>query len=136
MDALDMLLGDEDLLKKPEKQFIVKRLSKTNVNFILNLQAISMNTFKHIQDINTNKKDTLDAIGTQVSMLCYGVKEFNMKNAENKVKLEGTFKKVNVNNIEEFISRILLPGEIANIAEEISNLSGFDGDTIEEIKNE
>jgi hypothetical protein len=134
MNALDMLLSSEELLVKPEKKFTVKRLSKGDVKFELTLMAVSMNNIKHIQQINT-KKNELDTMSAHVSMVVYGVSEFDMKNADNKVKLDETFKKVGVSNINDFVSLILLPGEILEISSAISDLSGFEGDTIEEIKN-
>lgn len=134
MNALDLLLGNAELLKKPEKKFIVRRLSTEDTKFELTLTAITMDTFKHIQELHTKGRE-MDAIGIQVSMLAYGVRDFDRKDAVNKEKLDATFKAVGVGNIEQFIQKILLPGEISEVASAITDLSGFGGDCIEEVKN-
>lgn len=135
MDALDLLLGSEELIQKPQKKFTVKRLSKGEVKFELTLEAIHMDTFKHIQEMNTDKKNELDAIGVQLMMMTYGVREFNAKVDDNASRLAETCKKQGVANVEQLITKALLPGEIASISEEITKLSGFGEDTIEEVKN-
>ena len=135
-NALDLLLSNnEELLQKPSKEFVVKRLSRGDVQFILTLEAVTMNQFKHIQQMNTNKKGEIDAIGVQVMLLTYGVREFNAKLDENKDKLQETFEKLGVGNSEALIQKVLLPGEISIIASEITELSGFGADMVEEVKN-
>lgn len=136
MDALDLLLGNEELLRKPQKKFIIKRLSKDEAKFELTLEAIHMDTLKHIQELNTKgPKQELDSIDVQISMMTYGVREFNVKVDGNAEKIAETCKRFGVSNAEQLIIRILLPGEIAEIANAITELSGFGGDTIEEVKN-
>lgn len=136
MDALDLLLGNEELLRKPQKKFIIKRLSKDEAKFELTLEAIHMDTLKHIQELNTKgPKQELDSIDVQISMMTYGVREFNVKVDGNAEKIAETCKRLGVSNAEQLIIRILLPGEIAEIANAITELSGFGGDTIEEVKN-
>lgn len=136
MDALDMLLGNAEVIKYPTKQYVVKRLSKDDTKFILNLEAIHMDTFKHIQELNTKgNKQEIDGIGVQISMLMYGVKEFNAKVEGNKERLAETCKKFGVSNVEKLITAILLPGEISEISTYITELSGFGGDNVEEVKN-
>ncbi|WP_194190331.1 phage tail assembly chaperone [Clostridium chrysemydis] len=134
-NALDLLLGNEELLQKPSKEFIVRRLSRGEVEFKLTLEAVTMNQFKHIQQICTDKRGAVDAIGVQVMLLTYGVREFNNKLAENKDKLQDTFAKLGVANSEGLIQKVLLPGEISIIASEITELSGFGEDMVEEVKN-
>ncbi len=134
-NALDLLLGNEELLQKPSKEFIVRRLSRGDVEFKLTLEAVTMNQFKHIQQMCTDKRGTVDAIGVQVMLLTYGVREFNNKLAENKDKLQDTFTKLGVANSEGLVQKVLLPGEISTIASEITDLSGFGDDMVEEVKN-
>ncbi|MGL5151627.1 MAG: phage tail assembly chaperone [Clostridium sp.] len=134
-NALDLLLGNEELLQKPSKEFIVRRLSRGEVEFKLTLEAVTMNQFKHIQQMCTDKRGTVDAIGVQVMLLTYGVREFNNKLTENKDKLQDTFSKLGVANSEGLVQKVLLPGEISTIASEITDLSGFGEDMVEEVKN-
>lgn len=134
-NALDLLLGNEELLTKPSKEFVVRRLSRGDMEFKLTLEAVTMNQFKHIQQMCTDKKGTVDAIGVQVMLLTYGVREFNFKLAENKDKLQDTFSKLGVANSEGLVQKVLLPGEISMIASEITELSGFGDNMVEEVKN-
>lgn len=134
-NALDLLLGNEELLTKPSKEFVVRRLSRGDMEFKLTLEAVTMNQFKHIQQMCTDKRGTVDAIGVQVMLLTYGVREFNFKLAENKDKLQDTFSKLGVANSEGLVQKVLLPGEISMIASEITELSGFGENMVEEVKN-
>lgn len=134
-NALDLLLGNEELLTKPSKEFVVRRLSRGDMEFKLTLEAVTMNQFKHIQQMCTDKRGTVDAIGVQVMLLTYGVREFNFKLAENKDKLQDTFSKLGVANSEGLVQKVLLPGEISMISSEITELSGFGDNMVEEVKN-
>ena len=135
-NALDLLLSNnEELLQKPTKEFIVKRLSRGDVEFKLTLEAVSMNQFKHIQQMSTDRKGQVDAINVQVMLLTCGVREFNPKLDENKDKLQETYKALGVANAEGLVQKVLLPGEISIIASEITELSGFGADMVEEVKN-
>lgn len=137
-NALDLLLGGSINVDRPQKEVKIKRLSNEEVDFKLTCEAITMDDFKHIQEMNTkivgNRKE-IDEIGVQLMMITYGVREFNEKLPENKEQLKAIKKQYGVADIAKFVNKILLPGEIAMLAMTITDVSGFDGDLVEEIKN-
>ena len=134
MNALDLLLGNEINLEKPRKEFKVKRLSNKQHDFILTLEAVSMNDIKHLRELYA-KKDTFDEVGFTLALICYGVREFNTKIDENKDAIKQACKAHGVANNVALVNKLFLPGEITEISANIMQLSGNEDGAIEEVKN-
>ena len=132
-NALDLLLGGKVNASRPTKEVKLSRLSNDETEFILTVEAITMDDFRHIQEMNTKGKE-LDEIGMNLMLLTYGVQEFDGRRAENKEKINEIKKAYGVSNMEKFVNKLLLPGEIAMLAGEIVAVSGFGEDLVEAVK--
>lgn len=139
MSLLDKLLQADagKLTEKPHKNFEVKRLSKAlKTDFTLELQALNPDRYAEIQrqSVNLSKKGGIkdfDIFDMQVLTILDGVKEPSLKDK----KLLDHF---NVTTPKELVSKLFLSGEIADIYNEINELSGYekdDDEADEEIKN-
>ena len=132
-NALDLLLGGKVNAERPTKEVKLSRLSSEDTDFILTAVAITMDDFRHVQNMNRKGKE-LDEIGMNLMMLTYGIREFDARIAENKGQITEILKVHGVSNMEKFINKLLLPGEIAMLATEIIEVSGFGEDMIEAVK--
>ena len=132
-NALDLLLGGKVNASRPTKEVKLSRLSNDETEFILTVEAITMDDFRHIQEMNTKGKE-LDEIGMNLMLLTYGVQEFDGRRAENKEKIKEIKKAYGVSDMEKFVNKLLLPGEIAMLAGEIVAVSGFGEDLVEAVK--
>lgn len=135
MNALDLLLGNNLNLEKPSKEFKIKRLSNEEQDFVLTLQAVTMNDIKHLRELYSKKDGSFDEVGFALALICYGVKEFDNRVQENKEAIQEICKLHGVANNMSLVNKIFLPGEINEIAAQIMDLSGDEDDAIEEIKN-
>ena len=121
MNTLDLLLkADLNELKIPTNEVKVKRLSeilKTDV--IFKVKAITYD--KREELLETNDKDF------KIHILLEGVQEPSLKSKE-------LMEKYKAITPVETVKKLLLPGEIEDLYTEISKLSGFGKDTLEELK--
>lgn len=132
-NALDLLLGGKVNAERPTKEVKLPRLSSEDTDFILTAVAITMDDFRHVQNMNRKGKE-LDEVGMNLMMLTYGIREFDARIAENKERIEDIKKAYSVANMEKLINKLLLPGEIAMLATEIIEVSGFGEDMVEAVK--
>ncbi len=132
-NALDLLLGGKVNTQRPTKEIKINRLSAEDMDFILTAEAITMNDFKHAQEINRKGKE-LDEIGMNLQILTYGIQEFDGRRAENKDQIKQLLKAYSVSDMQALINKLLLPGEIAMLAAEIVAVSGFGDDLVEAVK--
>jgi len=132
-NALDLLLGGKVNAERPTKEVKLPRLSSDDMDFVLTTVAITMDDFKHVQEMNRKGKE-LDEIGMNLDMICYGIKEFDERRAENKEQIKELKKAYGVSNMQKLVNNLLLPGEIAMLATEIIGVSGFGEDMIETVK--
>ena len=132
-NALDILLSGKVNAERPTKEVKISRLSSEYTDFVLTAVAITMDDFRHVQSMNRKGKE-LDEIGMNLMMLTYGIREFDARIAENKERIEGIKKVYDVANMEKLINKLLLPGEIAMLATEIIEVSGFGEDMVEAVK--
>lgn len=123
MDILDLLLkADTASFKPPEKDVKIKRLSKIlGSDAVFTLRAVSLDRLEEIRSA-TNESGDLHAM-----IVLESIKSPNLKSADLKEKF-GTKTPL------ETVKKILLAGEIEELYFAASKLSGFDRDTIEEIK--
>lgn len=132
-NALDLLLGGKIDASRPTKEVKLARLSSKEDDFTVTVEAITMEDFRHIREMNTNGKE-LDEIGMNLMMLTYGIREFNERVAENKEQIKQLKKTYGVADMEKFVNKLFLPGEIAMLASEIVTVSGFGEDLVEAVK--
>ena len=123
MDILDLLLkADTASFKPPEKDVKIKRLSDIlGGDAIFTLKAVSLDRLEEL------RSSTVDGVDLHSLIVLESVKSPNFKSPELKEKF-GTKTPL------ETIKKILLAGEIEELYFTTSRLSGFDRDTIEEIK--
>ena len=133
-NALDLLLGGKVNAERPTKEVKLNRLSSDEVDFILTATAITMNDFKHVQEMNRKGGKDLDEIGMNLMIICYGVQEFDARRAENKATIKELLKMHGVADMQALANKLLLPGEIAMLAATIIEVSGFGEDMIEAVK--
>jgi hypothetical protein len=124
MNIIDLLLNtDKSKLQLPKKEVEIKRLSEAaGDKVIFKLEAIDMNTYT---DIAQQEKEIGDS---RVFAILEGVKEPNLKD-------DRLLKKYECITPKELVKKMLLPGEIAGLYDEITSLSGF-GDSISEVVEE
>lgn len=121
MNTLDLLLNANlSELKTPTKEVKIKRLSEVlNTDVVFKVRAISYDRRQEL--IESNDKDF------DLHIVLEGVQEPNLRSKE-------LMEKYNAVTPIETIKKLLLPGEIHDLYTEVSKLSGFGVDTIEEIK--
>lgn len=134
-NALDLLLNsDLSKIKRPTKDVEITRLSEVlGETMVFKCEALDAEKFNEIQDnaLVINEKGEFQNINTselQIFTIMEGVKEPNLKSKELLTKLGAITPK-------DAIKLLLLPGEISNLYNVISDLSGFNKDTVQEIKN-
>lgn len=138
MNLVDILLNADTntvLAEKTEK-YEVERLSKVlGEKFVLTLKAIPAKRYSEIQTtaINMNgKRKSVDLYKMQMLTLNEGIKEPNLAEPN-------LLKKFGATTPFDMYEKLFLAGEITNITNKISTLSGYSEEekqqNIEEIKN-
>jgi hypothetical protein len=124
MNALELLLQtDRSKLKLPTKKVEMKRLTAAaGTAVIFELEALDFNTYADIGEMSKNNADL------EIYAILNGVKEPCLKDKK-------LCEKYGCVTPYELVKRLLLPGEITTLYNEISDLCGFDNDMVEEIKN-
>lgn len=131
MDLLLKLNPEE--IRKPQKQVELKRLSRIlGGKAVFTCEAISADKFAEIQEkavkVENGQLEDIDTSEIQIFAILEGVKDPNLKLKELREKLGAPTPK-------ELVKKLLLPGEITQLYNVISDLSGFGSDAVEEIKN-
>ncbi len=140
--TLDMLLSinPEDIVSKPRKQLYMARISDlAGSKVYFTIQALTLDEAKEIREnaskIRFNKaherEDYYDDEEAALFCILKGVVDPDLKDKR-------LLEKLSVPTPKDLLKKLLLSGEIANISEQIMNLSGFNslGETDgEEIKN-
>lgn len=121
MNTLDLLLNANlSEIKIPSKEVKIKRLSEAlSADVVFKVQAINYD--KREELLETNDKDF------KIHVLLETVKEPNLKSKE-------LMEKHSAVTPVETVKKLLLAGEIDDLYTEVSKLSGFASDTLEEIK--
>lgn len=133
--TLDLLLkSDLTKIQRPTKEVELKRLSEIlGDTVIFKCEALDAERFNEIQEnaLHINEKGEFENINTgemQIFTILEGVKEPSLKSKD-------LLEKFGAVTPKELIKKLLLPGEISNLYNIISELSGFNKDTVVEIKN-
>lgn len=138
MNLVDVLLNSDvnKVLAENTEEYEVERLSKVlGEKFVLTLKSIPAKRYSEIQTTAINvkgKSKNIDLYKMQMLTLNEGIKEPNL--ADEKI-----MKKFGAKTPFEVYEKLFLTGEITDISEEISVLSGYDEkekeEDIDEIKN-
>lgn len=129
--VMDLLLAvdDKKLTERPQAKVEIKRLSKmAGEPVVFTIQAVTGNDWDSIQE-KALSGDKTDSNKLYTYAVMYGTKEPAFRTKELK-------EKYHVPNYFELVQKVLNPGEILQLYNEISDLSGFSDDAIEMIKNE
>lgn len=136
--TFDLLLGmGNGKLQRPFKEVELKRLSQSaGEPVVFKCQALTMDEFEEIQEISMSisKKGELEnfsASRVQLFTVLQGVVEPNLKEPQ-------LLEAFGVSTPKQLLesSKLLLPGEITQIYNMISSLSGFGEGSMEELKND
>lgn len=138
MNLVDILLNADTnaVLAEKTEEYEVERLSKIlGEKFVLTLKAIPAKRYSEIQTtaINMNgKRKSVDLYKMQMLTLNEGIKEPNLAEPN-------LLKKFGATTPFDIYEKLFLAGEITNITNKISTLSGYSEEekqqNIEEIKN-
>lgn len=119
MDTLDILLKHE-IPNLPEKEFKIKRLSAIyGEPVIFKLKALQYN---QANELTNSQKEDLN-----VHIVLAGTVEPNLKDTDLKEKYGAL-------TPAELVKKMLLPGEVVDLARAIEKLSGYRTDTMQEVK--
>ncbi|TVX88343.1 phage tail assembly chaperone [Paenibacillus agilis] len=136
--TFDLLLGlGQGKLSRPSKEVELKRLSQNaGEPVVFKCQALTMDEFEEIQEISmsVSKKGELESFSAsqvQLFTLLKGIVEPDLKDK----RLLDAYGVSTPKQLLES-SKLLLPGEITQLYNIISSLSGFGEGSLEELKNE
>ena len=137
INLLDLLLGaDVGEIKLPTKQMEITRLTEVfGAPFILNCRALSPDKFEEVQDmaVSIKGKDAdIEVSLLQLLVVMEGVVDNSDKPMFKNKDLMAKFK---APSPKELVKKLLLSGEITQIYQTISSLSGFGENAVKEIKN-
>lgn len=146
VNVLDLLLGaDVGTIAQPFKDVEITRLSKVlGTPFIIRCEALKPDVYEEVQEnaISINGKDVdLDMNTLQVLTVIEGVKAVVQDENGNKttsgllLKNTGLMSKFKAPTPKELCRKLFLSGEVANIYNVISQLSGFSDNAVKELKN-
>ena len=137
-NVIDLLLNaDLEQIERPSKEVEIKRLSNIfGEKFTVLCKALAYDKYSEIQEnciTMTSKEPNFDLQKLQIELVFNGV--FNAQDGTRFFSNKDLHKKFKVPNGKEFIKKLLLSGEISALADTITELTGFKGDLIEEVKN-
>ena len=124
MDLQEFLNSTNAGLK--EKVAVSERLKiEKGEYFLFEIKAAEQKQFEELQKKNTiygkKGKVTFNNVSFQNELIIENTIYPNFKDAE-------SIKKLNCSSPEEYVEKVLLPGEISRLADCILKLSGFDND--------
>lgn len=124
-NVIDLLLNlDPNKLKLTTKEVKLSRLSEAvGEDVIFNVTGITMSQFSYVSEAAGENSKDINAL-----IIIEGTKTPNLKD-------ETLLKKYECATPVELINKLLLPGEISGLYNTISELSGFNADAVEEVKN-
>ncbi len=137
VNALDLLLGgDINKIELPTKKVEITRLSKVyGAPFYVTLQAMTTNTYEELQDMAVTIRGKDVDIDTNLLHIFAVIEGTLDENGKPLFKNKELLKKTGAITPKELVKKILLSGEIVSLYGEISDISGFNDDSIKEIKN-
>jgi len=134
-NVIETLLAiDKNKLELPKKNVKIKRLSDiSQQDVVFTLQGVSQPILENIRDaatkINPQTKEVeIDRKQIQYETLLHGIESPNLRDKN----LNDHY---GVLTPYDLISKLLLPGEIEALSDQIGDLSGYGENVVEEIKN-
>lgn len=129
-NVLDLLLAtDVSKIVKPKKQVEIKRLSSiTGGKVIFTCQGLNSEEINYIVESSKKQSET-DGKDILRFYVVESVKDPDFKNKD-------LMEKYKALTPIELVDKMLLPGEISQLYDVISELSGFGKNAVEEVKNE
>lgn len=129
MNTVEMLLKlDAKKIELPKKEVEVKRLSDlVGSPFILKLQGLDSKTQDEVREMGIKEND-IDYKEVKLGTILAGVKEPSLRD-------ESLRKHFGAVTPYDLIQKLFTPGESDALYEEISKLSGYGDNAVEEIKN-
>ena len=134
MSNIDLLMGldTEKIAEVPTKELKLKRLSElTGADFIVKLKAIPAKRFTElVSDIKAKdgSVDMTKAYDANVKIALAGLVDPSMKDKDLQEKF-------GCSTPGQLIEKIFNGAEIGVMADAVTELSGFSGNVIEEVKN-
>lgn len=137
VNVLDLLLGAESgKIALPTKDVEITRLTEFfGAPFIVTCKALTPDEYEEVQDmaLDINGKDVdLDIKMLQMLAVIAGVMDHTGKPLLKNKELMAKFK---ASTPKELCNTLFISGEIANLYEVISNLTGFGDKAVKEVKN-
>ena len=134
MSTIDLLMGLDagKLSEIPTKELKIVRLSKkAGADFIVKVKALPPERFTELTSGIRSKDGTIDtseAYKANIKVATAGMIDPPLTDA-------GLMEHFGASTPGQLIKKIFNGAEISAIADEVTKLSGFDGNVIEEIKN-
>jgi hypothetical protein len=131
-DTLNLLLNlDKSKLKRPNKPVEIKRLSEAaGAKVVFTIQAITLDEEQEIRDI-ADEGDDINQMKVRIFTVLKGVTSPNLKDE----KLLQAYGASTPKQLLES-GNLLQPGEIAQLYNQISALTGYGDDAVADLKNE
>ncbi|WP_442601725.1 phage tail assembly chaperone [Paenibacillus sp. KN14-4R] len=137
-NALDLLLAlDKSKVQRPSKKIELKRLSAAaGEPVVFTCQALTMEEMAEVQDISmsVSKRGELEEFNSNAAQIFTVIRGVVTPSLKDKSLLEAYNATTPKQLLEE--SKLLLPGEITQLYNVISGLSGYGEDSVQELKNE
>lgn len=120
MDVLELLLSKEPVAPVQEKQFKIKRLSPKGAEpVVFTLKSLGYTRAAEISQMGNTDSN--------LHIILEGVKAPDLKN-------QALLDHYGAATPLELLKKMLLPGEIGDLALQIEKLSGYRANTLEEVK--
>lgn len=137
VNVLELLLGaDTGKIALPTKDVEITRLTEVfEAPFVVTCKALTPEKYEEVQDmalVIKGKEVDVDYNLIQILAVIEGVVDPTGKPLLKNKELMAKFK---ASTPKELCNTLFLSGEIANLYEEISNLTGFGGNAVKEVKN-
>lgn len=132
MSTLDLLLGlDPEKMKRPTKSVEINRLSKlAGDKVVFEIQALTLDEEQEARE-NATKGEEVDIVSFRIFQVMKGVTSPDLKD-------KGLLDKYGAATPKDLLKtgKLLQPGEVVSLYNEISGLSGYGDDAVSDLKNE
>lgn len=137
INILDALLGaDTGKIKLPTKQVEITRLSEHfGAPFYVTIKALSADKWEEVQDMALKVEGKDVDVDTNLLQLFVIIESTLDQNGGLLFKNKDLIKHFGCITPKDLVGKLLLSGEIISLYGEISDLSGFRDNSIEEVKN-
>lgn len=130
-----LLKIDAQKVELPTKEFEIKRLTElAGEKVVFKLRALTQKQFEEVQEMSTdidvqNQTSDVDVSLMQLETILNGVASPSLRDKE-------VMDHYGVVTPYDLIKKLLLPGEISSLYDQISRLSAFNTGAVEEVKKQ